>query len=66
MIGFLLMFKQSINEDDVNNAMNIGQNKKLTIRPEFEPNIFLVQVLEEGEGVLELENLQKSFIKWFK
>lgn len=54
----------------INDAMNIGQNKKgkvqLTIKPEFEPAIFLTEVLKDGQGLLDLSKIKASFIKWYQ
>ncbi len=54
-----------INDQTIDKAMNIGQNKinhqSLTIKPEFEPNIFLTIVLNDENGRLDLNKMKKSF-----
>ena len=53
---------EDIDDDMVNLAMNIGQNKNdhqsLTIKPDFEPTIFLTKVLNEGKGQLDLDKMK--------
>ena len=71
MIGIQLMYKSfnEIDDDMVDRAMNIGQNKNnhgsLIIKPEFEPTIFLTKVLNDSKGVLDLNKMKQAFLQWF-